>query len=285
MLHHAGAGPRIPATVWRARALVVAGVCTAALATACGPRSQAAAPPTGGGLSVSYQAPRGGGADERDFLRERRLPEKVAEDLNRSLRLPERIEIVGRSCKKDDTPEYDPETGRIALCYGFIGEVRSMFEADRSSGAEGDADERTAGVITETLYHEAAHALIDKLDLPFTGREEDVADQFAAYRLLGQGEPGRAALLAAADNYALYARDADPADADPSDEHAPDAVRSAGYRCYLYGSAPRHKRAAEYRALVDGKRLTKERAALCQGEYDDLRRGWRQLLAPHMTDR
>ncbi|MEU5051252.1 DUF4344 domain-containing metallopeptidase [Streptomyces sp. NPDC021096] len=282
MLHHAGAGPRIPATVWRARALVVAGVCTAALATACGPRSQAAAPPTGGGLSVSYQA---GGADERAFLRERRLPEKVAEDLNKFVRLPARVEIVGRVCKKDDTSEYDPETSRIALCYGFVREVRSMFEADRGSGPDRDPAERTAGVITETLYHEAAHALIDKLNLPFTGHEEDVADQFAAYRLLDQGKAGRAALLAAADNYAQYASGADPSDVDPSDEHPPDAARSAGYRCYLYGSAPQREREAQYRALVDGKRLSTQRAALCEEEYDDLRRGWRRLLAPHTTDR
>ncbi|MEU4208471.1 DUF4344 domain-containing metallopeptidase [Streptomyces sp. NPDC026206] len=288
MLHHAGAGPRTPARAWRARALVVAGVCTAALATACGPRSQAAAPPTGGGLSVSYEAPLRGGADERAFLRGRRLPEKVAEDLNRSVRLPGRVQIVGRSCKQNDTPEYDPQTGRITLCYGFIGEVRSMFEADRGSGAVGDTEERTAGVVTETLYHEAGHALLDKLDLPFTGHEEDVADQFAAYRLLGQGDAGRAALLAAADNYDQYAHAAalhGLADADPSDEHAPDAARSASYRCYLYGSAPATGRSKEYRALVDGKRLSKERAGLCEEEYEDLRRGWGRLLAPHAAGR
>ncbi|MFI9204815.1 DUF4344 domain-containing metallopeptidase [Streptomyces sp. NPDC053048] len=281
MLHHAGTGPRTPARARRARALVAAGVCTAALATGCGTQSQAAAPPTRGGLSVSYQAPRGGDADERAFLRGRGLPEKVAADLNKAVRLPEPVEIVGRSCKKDDIPEYDPAGGRIVLCYGFIGEVRSMFEAD------GDADPagRTAGVVTETLYHEAAHALIDKLNLPFTGREEDVADQFAAYRLLRQGEAGRAALLAAADNYDQYARESDPADADPSDEHAPDAVRSANYRCYLYGSAPRRDRARERRSLVDGKRLTKERAELCEEEHRDLRRGWDQLLASHTNDR
>ncbi|MCA6092445.1 DUF4344 domain-containing metallopeptidase [Streptomyces sp. SCA3-4] len=282
MLHHAGVGPRTPARPRRARALVAAGVCTAALAVACGPRSQAAAPPTGGGLSVSYEAPSRGGEDERAFLRGRRLPEQVAADLNRTVRLPQPVRIVGRSCEKDGIPEYDPESGRISLCYGFIGEVRSMFAAERDGG---DPDERTAGVVTETLYHEAGHALIDKLALPFTGHEEDVADQFAAYRLLSRGETGRAALLAAADNYAQYAREADPSDVDPSDEHAPDAMRSASYRCYLYGSAPRQKRGKEYRSLVDGKRLSKERAGLCEEEYESLRRGWQRLLAPHMSDR
>lgn len=34
-----------------------------------------------------------------------------------------------------------------------------------------------------TLSHEAGHALIAELDLKITGREEDVADQLAAYIL------------------------------------------------------------------------------------------------------
>ena len=31
-----------------------------------------------------------------------------------------------------------------------------------------------------TAFHEAGHALIGEFDLPAVGREEDVADQFAA---------------------------------------------------------------------------------------------------------
>ncbi|MEV4442470.1 DUF4344 domain-containing metallopeptidase [Streptomyces sp. NPDC049577] len=276
MLHHPGDGPR-PRDLRRARALVAAGVCVASLVALCGcARSQAAASPTGGGLSVSYETP-GSGPDERAFLHDRELPEQVAADLNSTLRpLPEPVRITGRSCEKDGVPEYDPRSSRIVLCYGFVQEVRSMFRtaARGGDGRAQDVDERTAGVVTETLYHEAAHALIDKLDLAFTGHEEDVADQFAAYRLIARGASGRAALLAAADNYAQYAEDEDREDADPSDEHAPDAARSANYRCYLYGADPQR-----YANLVDGKRLSKERAGLCQEEYRALRRGWSRLLA------
>ncbi|MFV8128961.1 DUF4344 domain-containing metallopeptidase [Streptomyces syringium] len=277
MLHHAGAHPRTPDRAWRARALVATGVCVALAATCGCTRSQAAASPTSGGLSVSYEAPRRGGADERSFLKDRRLPERVAEHLNDTLRLPKTIDVVGRTCdEKDDVPAYDQETRRIELCYDFVGEVRSMFEDAGSP----DPDERTAGVITETLYHEAAHALKDTLRLATTGREEDVADQFAAYSLIPQGAKGRAAVLAAADNYAQYARETDPQEIDFSAEHPPEATRSANYRCYLYGAAP--KKSAK---LVDGTLLTKERAELCADEYQDLRRGWGSLLAPYKTDR
>ncbi|MGI5339563.1 DUF4344 domain-containing metallopeptidase [Streptomyces sp. CA-181903] len=275
MLHHAGPGPRTPSRARYVRILPAALAC-AFMATACGGgggggTDDRTTPRPGNGVTVSYRTADGGDAEHLVFLRGRRLAERVADDLNAALRLPRRIAIVGRSCAEDDVPEYDPETGRVGLCYGYVGEVRAMFRAAHDPDVPG----RTAGVITETLYHEVAHALIDRLDLRFTGREEDVADQFAAYRLLSRGAEGRAALRAAADNYAQYAAD-DPEDGDPSDEHAPDAVRSANYLCYLYGSADDGDREP-----VDGKRLTRERAGQCADEYRALRRGWEALLTPY----
>ncbi|MGK5641242.1 DUF4344 domain-containing metallopeptidase [Streptomyces sp. URMC 126] len=274
MLHHAGPGPRTPSRARYVRILPATLAC-AFLATACGGggggRDDDARPRSGGGVAVSYREAEGDDAEHLAFLRRRRLAERVAEDLNATLRLPRRIAVVGRSCAEDDVPEYDPETRRVSLCYGYVGEVRAMFRQARDPDVPG----RTAGVITETLYHEVAHALIDRLGLRFTGREEDVADQFAAYRLLARGAEGRAALRAAADNYAQYAAD-DPEEGDPSDEHAPDAVRSANYLCYLHGSAT-----GRDREPADGGRLTRERAEQCADEYRALRRGWDALLAPY----
>ncbi|MCF6327934.1 MAG: DUF4344 domain-containing metallopeptidase [Devosiaceae bacterium] len=37
-----------------------------------------------------------------------------------------------------------------------------------------------------TIYHEVGHLLVDKLDWPVLGREEDIADNFATYVLLSQ---------------------------------------------------------------------------------------------------
>ncbi|MEV5506375.1 DUF4344 domain-containing metallopeptidase [Streptomyces orinoci] len=246
----------------------------AVLVTGCGGKAESARPSGTGKVTVSYEEPRDDGADERPFLRRHRLPERVADDLNRTVRLPEPVQIVGRTCKGgDDYPEYDDDRGRIVLCYDYVDEIRGQFKDARDK----DPDGRTAGVVTESLYHEAAHALVDKLQLPFTGREEDVADQFAAYRMIPHGAQGRDGLLAAADNYAASAAgDEDGEEFDPSDEHAPDAVRAANYRCYLYGSRPK-----EADRLIDGTLLTDERARGCGAEYRALRRGWDKLLAPY----
>ncbi|MEU7044259.1 DUF4344 domain-containing metallopeptidase [Streptomyces varsoviensis] len=292
MLHHAG-GRSGPAGRRRRRralgralaALAVVGVCAGATAACVGDESQAAASPTSGGLSVSYEPAKGDGAKGRTFLMERRIAERVARAVGERVRLPSDIKIVAKSCGDSEQDVYDAETGRIVICYGTVTELHGMFAEAHSGGAD-DAngrrvvDAKTDGVLTETLYHEIAHALKDKLRLPVTGREEDVADQFAAYSLIPQGPSGVAAVLDAAESYSLYARDTSPEDIDFSDEHSPDAVRAANYRCYVYGSAP-----ARHKKLVDGETLTKERAELCEGEYQDLRRGWDALLEPYRTHR
>lgn len=238
-------------------------------------RTAADGPASGGGLKAVYRSAGSGQAGARDFLRSRGLAEEVARRLNSRIDLPRTVRLEARSCGASEV-SYDQRARRVDVCYEFVDEVRGMFaRANRP-----DVDARTAGVVRETLYHEAAHALVDQLDLPFVGREEDVADQFAAYQLVPQGARGANALLAAADNYALYARAADqdaPDAVEFTGAHTPDAARSANYLCYLYGSDP-----AAWSARL-GARISAERSAQCEDEYRDLRRGWRRLLAPHTT--
>lgn len=59
----------------------------------------------------------------------------------------------------------------------------SKFLADR------ELDPTVRYVVNNTLftiYHEVGHLLVDKMDWPVLGREEDVADNFATYVLLNQ---------------------------------------------------------------------------------------------------
>ncbi|MGW6981721.1 DUF4344 domain-containing metallopeptidase [Streptomyces sp. NPDC054932] len=199
-----------------------------------GPLAGCQRPPTEPGFAVRHEEPAPADRADAAFLRQRRITETVAADLNAYLDLPHRIEVVTRSCAGEGSG-YDPGTRRIELCYDDLTEDRTLFEtADR-----GPADEPLAAVVRETLYHEAGHALIDALGLPAPGdrAEEDAADRFAQLMLLREGRPeGEAALLAAARAYDLTAA-AHP-EPDPEDEHAPDAVRAESHRCAAYGAAP-----------------------------------------------
>jgi hypothetical protein len=51
-------------------------------------------------------------------------------------------------------------------------------------------------VLIDVFLHEGAHALFAYLDIPLLGREEDAADQVAAYLLLSLGREDTPQLMA-----------------------------------------------------------------------------------------
>lgn len=45
------------------------------------------------------------------------------------------------------------------------------------------------------FYHEVGHALVDVLELPITGKEEDAVDQLSTYVLVEDADGGEVAAL------------------------------------------------------------------------------------------
>ncbi|MFB0628193.1 DUF4344 domain-containing metallopeptidase [Streptomyces sp. AB3(2024)] len=129
-------------------------------------------------------------------------------------------------------------------------------------------EEAVADVVTETVHHEAGHALADALDLPFPSAraEEDAADRFAALMLIREGPDGERALRTAAEEY-LRAAAADP---EPGPEHAPPAERAATHLCLLYGASPtRHPDLSP-------------RAHTCTPDWPTTRTTWTEALTPFL---
>ncbi|MFJ7201970.1 DUF4344 domain-containing metallopeptidase [Streptomyces sp. NPDC098789] len=201
----------------------------AILLTGCGDPS-----PARTGFTVRYEAPAAVDRTEAARLRAGRGAEDAAERLNAFLDLSHEVVVVAMSCAGEGSG-YAPGTRRIELCYDDAVEDRALFEG----AGDSPADEAVSAVWTETLFHEAGHALVDLLELPAEGRaEEDAADRFAALMLLRQGPPGERALRLAAREYALAAASGTGPHAEDQDEHAPDALREATHLCHLYGAAP-----------------------------------------------
>ncbi len=124
------------------------------------------------------------------------------------------------------------------------------------------------------MMHEVGHALVDVLDLPVTGREEDVADQLAVYVLIRGGEKGAQAAVAGVSALQPSTNSFD--DTDFADEHSLGPVRLYNVMCWIYGSDP-----AKYSYLLDGGSLPEERAVRCPGEWDRMAKAWQRLLAPY----
>ncbi|PNE40418.1 DUF4344 domain-containing metallopeptidase [Streptomyces noursei] len=271
------------------RALLTLALAAAVTGCAAGPDTTEAAEAAGrrshgkagaAGFAVQYRTG-DKAARATAYLRSRRILEKAADRLNDTVKMPHRIPFVVRACGAAE-PAYDPETGSIDFCVEHVDEIRDRFEnagrgADRPDGT-GGRDAHVAAVLEETAYHEGAHALIDRLGLHFTGREEDVADQFAAVMLIGQGRAGDSKALTAATDYALAAEESPFDESDLLDEHSLDGQRAANYACYVYGAHPdRHED-----LVGDGRRVTEDRAEGCPDEWQQARDGWRQLLTGHL---
>jgi hypothetical protein len=161
---------------------------------------------------------------------------------------------------------------RILLCSELIDAVLDMAldfdeELDQRFGA--------MGPIRSIVFHELGHALIDALDLPALGREEDVADQLAS--LLMSDEPILA--MTAANFWESTGSGEVPSLEEFADTHSFNLQRYYNMMCWAYGADP------SVRAYVLGySELPPERAERCGDEYDQMRSAWEQLLEPYLSN-
>ena len=130
-----------------------------------------------------------------------------------------------------------------------------------------------------TVYHELGHGLIDLLDLPVIGREEDAVDGFAAISMIPTTpDPVRDALIVAV-------ADAWRARSDRSlgndvraywGEHALDEQRHFAIVCLMVGS----DQEGFYEFALEAG-LPAERIASCSRDFMGMKNGWKRLLDPH----
>lgn len=140
------------------------------------------------------------------------------------------------------------------------------------------------GAMISIFFHEAAHMLISELDLPATGPEEDVSDEFATYFLTSQlqAAPEEEKSVYAAIVYAgalfwkLSAARQDIAQFPFYDEHAPEARRYYNVLCIATGADPLRFIPM---AVKDG--VPENRLAECAAEYKKKYAAWETLIKPH----
>ncbi|GLS88122.1 hypothetical protein GCM10010873_30960 [Cypionkella aquatica] len=153
--------------------------------------------------------------------------------------------------------------------------------APAQTGFDFPADEAAAAFVANevvaTFYHELGHALIDVLQLPVLGKQEDAADHLSVILMNDIWEEEAAANILASDAtaYALLAEQRDAGGAEPvySDEHSLDMQRYYTVVCLFYGANPEARQ-----GLADDLGLPPERAERCPSEWEEASRSWAQVL-------
>ncbi|MGI9418559.1 MAG: DUF4344 domain-containing metallopeptidase [Geminicoccaceae bacterium] len=154
-----------------------------------------------------------------------------------------------------------------------------------TSGNHGRAlDDDALFVIGNTLftvYHELGHALIDMLNLPVIGREEDAVDGFAAVTMIPDTPDALrdALIVAVADGWhAQSLLTGDDGEKPYWDEHALDEQRYFAIVCLMVGS---DQNGFFDFALEAG--VPEERIETCAYDFERMKNGWKRLLAPYRS--
>ena len=193
------------------------------------------------------------------------------------LLLPRPLLIRTAECDGEADAYYD--FASITICYELIAELwENMPEETTPSGIE--PIDTVVGPLFEIMLHEVAHALFDLLELPVLGREEDAADQVAAYMLLRLGdEAARRLILGTARAY--YVEELKTGDCRSleqySGEHSTPAQRAFNLLCIAYGANKKL-----FSDFVDKGFLPKERAKWCFEEYEQVEDAFETLIRPHI---
>jgi hypothetical protein len=194
---------------------------------------------------------------------------QLARDLNLSLKLPVALGLRYAECGEANA-QYHPGEREIRLCLELVERLADDF------GARLDDDRELAAAVAGAnlfiVLHEAGHALVDVLELPITGREEDAVDQLSAWLLIGD-EAGDVAVLSAATAFSMAGDERGVADGDFADAHSLDQQRYFNMVCWVYGSAP-----DTHSDLPRLAGLPLARANGCAEEFARLHRSWSRLL-------
>jgi hypothetical protein len=195
----------------------------------------------------------------------------VANWLNQRYAIPGSVQVAAAECGQANAffrPRTNPPS--VVMCYELVDAIYDAFQRNRLTGEQLDTALR--GTLDFIMYHEIGHALVGVLDLPITGREEDVADQFATL-VLAYHNPN--STVWAAQFFGLQGFRQGPMSATVfADEHALNEQRFYNILCWTYGMSPAN-RASLLRSIP------RDRAVRCPDEYRRLATSLNTLLARH----
>ncbi len=138
-----------------------------------------------------------------------------------------------------------------------------------------------------TLYHEFGHALVDNLNLPVLGREEDAVDFFSILmienkfhsKVITQSQEVQLDdfLWSTADVWLAYAESEEGEESNFASEHSLDMQRFNSHICLVYGSDPDF-----YSNLIQDFELEETEFENCEDRFSRIEASWMSVLEPSL---
>lgn len=229
-----------------------------------------------GEVQVKYSSPSEKKEKEvREWMIKNRVIEDLTDTVNREIKIDKELTVVV-DAGDEDSVYYSPEDHKIRITYDFIMEVRKRFEGEYKEDWEVYAKD----AIEHTFYHELGHALVDLLDIPVLGKEEDAVDDFGIIMLILTKEDGEERAISAAELFFMEGLEVEEfSSEDLMDEHSLDDQR--GYRSLslVYGSNPE-----KYENIAEDLKMDEDRRLMAQEMFEKQTINWLKLLKPHLKD-
>jgi hypothetical protein len=248
---------------------------TAALTMLLPAAAQPVATASTGAVQIRYGEPRN---PVHRPVYERLQKRRVLEDFRdflAPLRLPAPLLVKTEDCGGTVNAWYADRT--ITVCYEYVEWIHAIARKVTLSH-EITLEDAIVGPFVDVLLHELSHAIIDMLRIPVFGREEDAADQLAAFILLQFGKDvARRTISGAALLFQQMAVDQQPGSMDFASVHGLPAQRFVNVLCIAYGA---HQ--ALFQDFVNKRLLPRHRVGHCEAEYRQISYAFTTLISPHI---
>lgn len=213
----------------------------------------------------------------RDAMQKRRILETVGELLS-AFRLPRELVVEARGCDGREGAWY--AYGLAVFCYEYVELIQRHSPKVATPGGVARADAIVGGVI-DTVLHEVGHGIIEILDIPVLGREEDAADFFSIYLLLQfPTDDARRLIHGVAFSMGSEGREDLRDKGNPqlfAGAHPPNAQRHYNVLCLAFGANP-----AMFNDIPPAGLPSWRARNSCGDEWALLKRGFEKLILPHV---
>jgi hypothetical protein len=210
-------------------------------------------------IEIAYVEPRN--ANFRPIyerLRQRQVLEELRAFLS-PLKLPRKLQVRVDECGGIAAPF--SAGGPVVICYEYVEQIERLAPRERRPLGPNWLTRESAlvGAFVQIMLHDVAEAVMEILEIPVWGREDDAADRVAAYIMVQFGKDvawrtimGTAWFLDAGGAGTIS----------PSDVRSPTTQRFYNYLCIAYGADPK-----TYEFLIKAELLPERRARRCRVEY------------------
>ena len=173
-----------------------------------------------------------------------------------------------------ESQQFKARVDEAARALGSESRLKKVSEQKRQQMSE-----FVIGNMLFTLLHESAHGLVNQMELPVLGREEDAADAFATVTILKVGTAvSHGVLVEAAKAWFLTTKRAraQGEKEDFYDAHGLDEQRAYQIVCLMVGSDKK-----QFKDLADQTNLPEDRQDSCWNDYANASWSWDKVLQPH----